>query len=171
MPSPYIRPVDRADLKAIAALERQCFSEPWPANAFAEFSDAEGFLVAIDPVEGMTNTPGQPLDGHLAGYIVTTPAGMHDSAALHIRNLAVDTRYRRQGVASRLIRASVNRYPDGKFSSVRLEVRPSNSSAIALYRHWGFRVIKRIPQYYEDGEAALVMSRPIDAAIAGHQTG
>lgn len=171
MVSPYIRPVDRADLEAIAELERSCFKEPWPVGAFAEFMKAEGFLVAIDPADEPAREPGRPIDGQLAGYIVTTPADTRSSQCLHIRNLAVATPYRRKGIASRLLRGSLSRYPSGRYESVKLEVRPSNEAAIALYNEWGFRVTRRVPRYYEDGEAALVMSRPIDATITSHRQG
>jgi ribosomal-protein-alanine N-acetyltransferase len=37
-------------------------------------------------------------------------------------------------------------------------VRVSNQSAIALYRKYGFREEGRRPNYYHDGEDALIMA-------------
>ena len=38
-----------------------------------------------------------------------------------------------------------------------LEVRPSNVSAVTLYRSLGFAVLARRERYYDDGEDAFVM--------------
>lgn len=163
--TPYIRPVDRADLEPVARLERQCFHEPWPPEAFAQFVDAAGFLVAIVPEVGGLDRTTTPIDGKLAGYIVTTPAAERSHSTVHIRNLAVAPEYRRRGVARRLIRASIDRYPMEVFECARLEVRASNDAALSLYRNAGFRVRQRIPDYYADGETALVMVRSLDARV------
>jgi ribosomal-protein-alanine N-acetyltransferase len=42
--------------------------------------------------------------------------------------------------------------------SVFLEVRPSNREALGLYRSRGFQVVGRRPEYYDDGEDALLMT-------------
>lgn len=152
----YLRPASRGDIPAIVALERRCFTEPWPPIAFAQFVHATGFLLAIDPT-GVSRPGASPADGRLAGYVVTSPAMGEGEQVAHIRNLAVDPDYRRRGIATRLIEASIARYPPGRFDRVRLEVRASNEPAIALYRRQGFTVTGRIPGYYADGEAAIVM--------------
>lgn len=160
MAEPYVRRVTREDIGPISALERRCFTEPWPPVAFAQFVDAAGFLVAIDP-DGSTDVDGIPPDGDLAGYVVTTRAASDPRRVVHIRNLAVTPGRRREGIASRLLAASVDRYRDAGFDRVKLEVRASNDAAIALYRGRGYRVIRRLPEYYDDGETALVMGRAL----------
>ena len=47
---------------------------------------------------------------------------------------------------------------------LRLEVRPDNTFAIALYEKHGFRIIGRKPGYYADGTEALDMEKPLLAA-------
>lgn len=161
MTSPYIRPVSRGDIQAIAELEQTCFREPWPPVAFAQFADAHGFLVAVSPAS-TTASSSLPVDGDLIGYIVTTPATADPATTAHVRNLAVDPDHRRQGIASRLLRTAIARYRDEGYERVRLEVRASNESAIELYHAHHFAVSGRIPEYYADDEAALVMERSID---------
>ena len=39
---------------------------------------------------------------------------------------------------------------------MRLEVHEENSPAIQLYKNFGFRFLRRRPQYYRDGKSALV---------------
>lgn len=42
---------------------------------------------------------------------------------------------------------------------ISLEVRESNSRAIHLYKGLGFEIIKRLKQYYPDGEEGLKLER------------
>ena len=44
-----------------------------------------------------------------------------------------------------------------KVESLFLEVRVSNTPAINLYKKFGFKIVRRIPYYYRDGEDAYVM--------------
>ncbi len=45
--------------------------------------------------------------------------------------------------------------------SVRLEVRMSNSRAISFYKRLGFIRLEFVPEYYEDGEGAYIMTKRI----------
>ncbi len=156
----YVRPATRSDVGAVAALEQQCFPDPWPRGAFAQFVDARGFLIAVDPSEEVSLADVPP-DGTLAGYVVTTPASGRRETLVHVRNLAVAPAYRRQGIATRMLSKSIDRYRDAGFTGVKLEVRASNEAAIGLYRDEGFTITDRLPGYYEDGETALVMARSL----------
>lgn len=84
----------------------------------------------------------------------------------HITVLAVDPRYQRRGLGQWLLvnllfdacdyrRAA----PDDHVVLTRatLEVRPSNSRALALYETFGFETLGRRRRYYADGEDALIL--------------
>ncbi|WP_347404928.1 GNAT family N-acetyltransferase [Nodosilinea sp. LEGE 06152] len=84
----------------------------------------------------------------------------------HITILAVDPRYQRRGLGQWLLvnllfdacnyqRAA----PDDHIVLTRatLEVRPSNSRALALYENFGFETLGRRRRYYADGEDALIL--------------
>ncbi len=159
MEQTYIRPVTPGDIGEIALLEGRCFVEPWSPLVFEQFAQAPGFLVAIDRSESSEGATGAP-DGSLSGYVVTTQSSYKPDVA-HVRNLAVHPERRRQGLGSQLLTASVSHYRENEFESVRLEVRASNTGAIELYRNHGFSVVGRQPGYYDNGEAAVVMSRPL----------
>lgn len=158
MATPHIRPADREDVGPIASIERRCFVEPWPPIAFVQFLDAAGFLVAIEP-GGRADADDEPPDGAVVGYVVTTSAADEPRRKAHVRNIAVSPGRRRQGIASRLLAASLDRYRRAGYERVKLEVRSSNGAAIDLYRGRGYRVTRRLPGYYDDGETALVMER------------
>jgi ribosomal-protein-alanine acetyltransferase len=71
-----------------------------------------------------------------------------------ILNVAVDSAYRRQGIALRLIEAEIERGKGSWF----LEVRESNLAAIRLYESIGFSECGRRANYYNSPpETAIVM--------------
>lgn len=84
----------------------------------------------------------------------------------HITVLAIDPRYQRRGLGQWLL---VNLLfdacdycrtaPDDHIVLTRatLEVRPSNSRALALYENFGFEALGRRRRYYADGEDALIL--------------
>jgi [ribosomal protein S18]-alanine N-acetyltransferase len=85
----------------------------------------------------------------------------------HITVLAIDPRYQRRGLGkwllvNLLIDACDNQRldPEGEncpLTRATLEVRPSNSRALALYESFGFETLGRRRRYYADGEDALVL--------------
>ena len=73
---------------------------------------------------------------------------------LEILNVAVDPRFRRRGLARKLMQALLDNYQ----GTVFLEVRQSNLAARKLYHSLGFEVIAVRQSYYSDtGESAIVM--------------
>ncbi len=71
-----------------------------------------------------------------------------------IMKIAVDKRYRNQGIGEELLRTISKEL--GK--EIHLEVRESNQAAIRLYQKIGFKNLFKRKNYYGDtGEDALVM--------------
>ncbi len=109
-------------------------------------------------------------DGNVVGYIMCRVEGRFSSFGItkglakkgHIISIAVVPGHRRKGIGSLLVSECTEKLK--RVYGCRecyLEVRISNSNAIALYRKLGFEVVKRNPWYYKDGEAALTMSRKL----------
>ncbi len=137
-------PMTMEHIPQIAALERACFSRPWSEESLQGelWNDSAVVIVA----EGE--------DGTVLGY-----AGLQtvlDEG--YINNVAVDEKFRRQGVADELIAAFV-RFGQAKLAFLTLEVRASNAPAIALYAKHGFEEVGRRKNYYDDPkEDALLMT-------------
>ena len=75
-------------------------------------------------------------------------------------NIAVDPDRRRQGIARALLDGMLDRA--GHDANYTLEVRVSNTGAIALYERYGFRTVGTRRHYYSDnGEDALIMWRAV----------
>lgn len=88
--------------------------------------------------------------GEVAGFAVARAV----AGEVELLNLAVAPEFRRQGVATMLMRDLRQRHT----GPVYLEVRESNAGALSFYRGIGFEVAGRRPEYYEEPrEGAVVM--------------
>jgi [ribosomal protein S18]-alanine N-acetyltransferase len=77
---------------------------------------------------------------------------------VHIFRMAVSPEWRRQGIGSRLVAECLEKAFGRGVASALLEVRPSNSQAVELYRKFGFYMIATRPGYYSDsGEDAHIL--------------
>jgi ribosomal-protein-alanine N-acetyltransferase len=139
-----IRRVERADLLAVVRIERACFSDPWPRDAFERLLDEPAFLVAVR-------------DDAVVGYIVADRTPNHGRDIGHIKDLAVHPDARGEGIGRTLLRSGLVRLRATGVAVVRLEVRESNDPARSLYADEGFEPIRRVGGYYRDGEDALVL--------------
>lgn len=142
-----IVPMDRSHIPQIAALEKECFSMPWTENMLEDalFDPQASFIVAQDSEE----------EGNVLGY-----AGLH--AVLdegYIDNIAVQPDARRHGVADALLDVFC-RFGEVNLAFLTLEVRKSNTAAIALYEKHGFQWAGLRPGYYQHPrEDAVIMTR------------
>jgi len=132
-----------ADLPNVIAIERRAFPTPWSLAMFVlELSKPEGICLAAQR------------DGQLVGYIVCS----RFDQVWHIMNVSVDPDLQRQGIATEMIDEILRRV--GEEGQITLEVRPTNSAAIALYERFGFLAAGTRPRYYQDnGEDAVIMWR------------
>lgn len=139
-----IEKMNSIHIEEIAELEKECFSSPWSAeslkteltNGFARFFVAE-------------------IGETVAGYI-----GAHNVLGeVYITNVAVFERFRRMGVAKRLIETLLVSVSREKADFVTLEVRKSNFSAISLYEKCGFTSVGERKDFYEKPrEDAVLMT-------------
>ena len=74
---------------------------------------------------------------------------------VNITNMAIKSARQKEGLGLLLLSHVLNQLPIK--SSVFLEVKESNLSAINLYKRFGFQVINLRRNYYKDGRAALIM--------------
>lgn len=139
-----IIPAGAEHLDAIAALEEQCFSSPWPRELFVR-QMADGRHVLLCAL----------LDGRVAGY-----AGFEyvlDEG--YIGNVAVDAAFRRRGLGRGLIDAMVRKAGELGLAFLTLEVRAGNEPARALYTGRGFQTVGVRKNYYEKPtEDAILMT-------------
>lgn len=98
--------------------------------------------------------------GKLAGFAVTR--WLRQEATADVEGLFVQPEYRRQGIGNRLLGACMAWAADAGASTMRLEVRASNTAAHALYRLHGFSPAGIRRAYYSAPvEDALVLHAPL----------
>ncbi len=142
-----IRTMQPEDVKAIAELERVCFSDPWSENSIA--SELENRLSCWLVAEEQ---------GRVVGYVGSQ--SVLDGADM--MNLAVAPEFRRQGIGEALVNALVAHLQQKGIIALLLEVRASNAPAIALYQSLGFIQVGCRPRYYRNPrEDALIMRKEL----------
>ena len=138
-----IRNAEERDLPQIAGLEKQNFSLPWDEDMLrTQLGEQYIFLTAEE-------------NGQVLGY-VGVQCVLDEG---YMSNLAVESAQRRRGIGSLLL-AELRREAQRRgLSFITLEVRPSNSPAIALYQKHGYREEGRRRNYYEKPrEDALILT-------------
>lgn len=140
-----IAPMTAAHLSRVAALEKVCFpADPWSEELFRAALDDPRTTILLAEGEG----------GELWGYAVLFT--VLDEGNLD--NIAVAPAHRRQGIADALLGAVV-RFGREHLSTLMLEVRPSSTPAVALYKKHGFVTVGRRKNYYTDPkEDAILMT-------------
>ena len=136
-------------LPQLLEIEKECFSVPWTKAMLRAQMEPEThvFLTAVTP------------KGEVLGYIGL----MFVLDEGYISNVAVVPGVRRQGVAEALIRALTVRAKEKQLSFLTLEVRESNTPAIALYDKCGFAAVGRRKNYYEKPtEDAILMTKLLE---------
>ncbi len=142
-----IREMKPADVSAIGALEKLCFSDPWSENSIASELDnpLSYWLVA-------------EINGEIAGYIGSQ--SVLDGADM--MNLAVAPAYRKQGIGEKLVQALAEGLQQKGIIALLLEVRVSNTPAISLYEKLGFVQVGLRPRYYHNPrEDALILRKEL----------
>lgn len=135
------------DLDAIAALERDCFSDPWSRRMLVESFLSERFF-------GVVLEEGGAVVGY-GGLSVAADEG-------EIELVAVNEMYRRCGRGKLIMDDLISLARERGVKRLYLEVRVSNAPAQMLYLRCGFRGLYARSRYYPDGEDALVMVREFD---------
>ena len=154
-------PMVEGDLGQVLDIERVSFVTPWTRAAFS-------YEIDQNKVARCTTMRASRV---VVGYLCLWEIG-HE---IHITNLAVHPEWRRRGMARQLLGAALIEGVARGVTLAFLEVRPSNTRALALYESLGFQVIGRRNGYYFDtGEDALVMEARLGGgaaqAVAGNQS-
>ena len=129
----------------IAELEKRCFNDPWSEVSIAsELNNRLScWLVALD---------GDTVVGYVGSQTVLGETDM--------MNIAVHPDYRKQGIATELIRTLIDALSRQGSHSLMLEVRQTNEPAKNLYTALGFECIGIRKNYYRNPrEDALILRK------------
>lgn len=137
-----IVPMRRRHLRSIMAIEQDVYPTPWTQSLFLSelgMPASRSYVVAK------------------AGRVVVGYAGiMWAPDEAHVTTIAVDPRWQRRHVATRLLMALVREAIGRNFTAVTLEVRVSARGAQDLYRRFGMTPQGARKDYY---------ARPVEDAV------
>ena len=144
-PELWVRPMTARDLDDVMRVELAMYPFPWTRRIFEDCLRV-GYRCHVGEVEGV-----------FAGYgIMSTGAG-----EAHVLNLCVAEEFQRRGLGREILRVLLAEADMLNVSDVFLEVRPSNTGAIALYEQMGFNQVGVRKHYYptENGrEDAIIFA-------------
>jgi ribosomal-protein-alanine N-acetyltransferase len=133
-----IRKFEAGDIGEILEIERQAF----PKTAYSR--ELLLHYAAHYPETFAVMEAGK----EVVGYIIFDKSG-------HIYSTAVKVAHRRRGFGTMLFKHALN-YVDRK---AWLEVRSRNTGALEFYRGMGMRVSGRVPYYYGNDDALVMVLR------------
>ena len=156
-PHPVIRPMEAADLDAVAAIAAACPEAPrWTPSDYAAFlapASASGplrtaFVAAV----------GAEVFGFAAASLLLDG----EENRCELESMAVRVDARRQGTGTALLHAVQDWAAAQGARTLALEVRAANSPAIRLYQRFGLCPQGRRPRYYTDPEEdAVLLAAPV----------
>lgn len=131
------------DVDAVATIEEEAFSFPWPRSAFVkELANDLAVFKVIEDEDGIA--------GYYDLWVYAEEA--------HLLNIAVARAKRGRGYGERLARDALAAARRRRAATMYLEVRRDNAAAKALYLKIGFSPVRVRRRYYEDGQDAEVMA-------------
>ena len=140
-----MRDMKPADVEAVLAIEQKVQAYPWTRGNFID-ALTNNYLSCVDDD-----------DGEIRGYAILMP--VVDEAEL--LTIGVAAAQQRRGVGRKILEEMLHTAHARNMKRLFLEVRPSNTAAIALYRSAGFAEIGVRRGYYQNAngsEDALAMA-------------
>ena len=150
-----VRPFRAADMEPILAIESASFgADAYDRKLFAEFFHNCGdlFLVAA-------------AGRRICGYMVTCMRGRRAPDAAELVSVAVSPASRGKGAASSLLRNTLRRLRLRGAARLSLMVKVTNLGARRFYEKNGFRRVRKVAGYYEDGTDGVLMTRNLERRI------
>ena len=170
------RMAEAKDAQDIYEIEMKTFAKPWSLAAITDeirSGENSAYAICCEKIGGVKGTT--------TGGIADTSSEKPFKSDIHangkyakvigycgirkildegyITNVAVDDRYRGNGIGYRIMELADKWAKLKNISFLTLEVRKSNYSAIKLYERCGFLRRGTRENYYPDGESVIMMRK------------
>ncbi|MBL4783722.1 MAG: ribosomal protein S18-alanine N-acetyltransferase [Porticoccaceae bacterium] len=152
-PPIYLRPLKERDIPDVMAIEKQMYNYPWSEGIFKDCLSIGYYNWAFIK------------DDVFIGYAILSIA----VGEAHLLNICIDPAYQRQGLGRYFVDELILVVREKNADCLFLEVRPSNTVAVNLYKKIGFKQIGQRKDYYptENGrEDAVVLSYEMPEDVA-----
>ena len=135
-------PLSEQNFSDVARIDRECLGEEsWSENLYRQEINSPDKTYFVAYLNGEAVGFG--------GYAQVIDEG-------HIMNIAVTERYRRQGIASLILKKMISSGKEKGITSFTLEVRDGNKPALSLYEKIGFTFVGVRKKYYGGKEDARI---------------
>lgn len=140
----HVKWMIRREMPQVLAIETASFDHPWTEADFIRClrqRNAIGMVVESERE-------------NVVGFMVYE---LHKNR-LHLLNLAVDEKYRRQGVGTAMLAKLFNKLSHERRSRIMLEIRESNLGGQCFFRAKGFKAVSVLHDFWDDSpEDAYLM--------------
>lgn len=154
-----ICPLSAIDAEEIKKIERECGLSPWTIRDYLIESERKDSLSFVAKIQGK-------IIGFLISRLIIYEIEQLEEVEIFVFNIAVSKAYRRSGIGEALMKEiiynSKNAKSDSISTSICLEVRESNKTAISFYQKLGFDVIGMRNNFYRNPvDNGLIMKTEI----------
>lgn len=130
------------DIMRVQEIENVSFDQSYGIKMFEKLYEiGAGFLVA-------------EVKGFVRGYVIFWVKYENEG---HIISIAVEKGYRNLKIGSKLLYQAILILSGCEIDKITLEVEEHNESAIKLYKNFGFKVDRLVPNYYGNNKGAILM--------------
>ncbi len=128
-----LRKLTSEDISQLVAIETATQISPWSKELFEQCFQMAGDGWGIESIEG-----------NIIGFILIVT----QAKECHILNFCVDIPYQHQGYGQQLLLHTLTEIQQQDVTIAYLEVRRTNTPAMALYQKTGFKKIGERKKYY-----------------------
>jgi ribosomal-protein-alanine N-acetyltransferase len=147
----FIRRMQEGDLPAVRAIEALSFPNPWSDDTFR--GEIQNTSISFPFV--VARRPGDEVVAYIVFWQIRDD--------VQVNNIAVHPDCRGLGIGEALMRFAVAKVRGEGAAIMTLEVRQSNTAALAIYKKLGFEVLGTRKNYYtKPDEDGFVMGLVLD---------
>lgn len=144
------------DFSALYAIEEVCFEPP--------FRFSRRYLRAVIHAANSATWLAETT-GSIVGFSIIEWSGQGERSLAYLQTIEVRPEFRKHGAGRELLDRSEKSAFAAGARQIWLHVDEFNASAIRLYESSGYVRRARKENYYPEGRAALVLSKPMQPAV------
>jgi len=144
-----IHPLTEKHLKEVLRVNLRCFKK-------GENYTKHTFSYLLNEPTTLSYRVSTPTE-EIVGFIFV----MTNQGTGHITTIGVLPEHRRRGLAEKMLLKTEEALRLREIMTVSLEVRISNIAAQSLYRGFGYTIVQRLNNYYNNGEDAFLMVKSL----------
>jgi ribosomal protein S18 acetylase RimI-like enzyme len=170
-----------SDLRPTAELIELAFGDALDRSSREMLREMRTLSWLLGPLFWLLGTQASPLADFYSGYVWVEEGEIVGNITVHrhykgltgwfISNLAVHPKFRRRGIARRLVEAGIEFARERGAKRISLEVRAENAPARALYQGLGFSEVDSVTKMRTDNPASATLLVAQEATVRVSQVG